>query len=169
MQELVIRKEQSSWRIPSDRQWSALLSQARRHILFPKHVVVTVGIVGDATMKRLNGMYRGKRKTTDVLSFNYTPITKQGVVTGQAPQPKQGVGTGRAKTKIQTNRLEGDIIICFPQARRQARAIGNTISEELFFLFVHGLLHLFGYDHEKSRAEERRMFALQDLILGRKK
>ncbi len=158
MLEFTVRKERSSWRLPDDRHWRALLRKARRHIRFPKHVVVAIGIVGDRTMKRLNSAYRGKQKTTDVLSFNYTPITKLA---------DARVVTGQVKTKIQTNRLEGDIIICFPQARRQARAIGNTINEELSFLFVHGLLHLLGYDHEKSRKEERRMFALQDKILGR--
>lgn len=142
MQEFSVKKERSSWRIPNSSQWSALMKQARRHIEFPQQVVITVGVVGDRTMERLNSMYRGKQKTTDVLSFQYT------------------------KTKTS---LEGDIIICLPQARRQARAIGNTINEELSFLFVHGLLHLFGYDHEKSKSEERRMFALQDRILGRKK
>lgn len=172
MLELAVKKERSSWRIPSNRQWRALMRRAGRCIRFPKHVAVTVGIVGDRTMERLNSTYRGKRKVTDVLSFCYTPITNPpagGVVTGQAPQPKLRVGTGQAKTKIQTSDfLEGDIIICLPQARRQARAVGNTLSEELFFLFVHGLLHLFGYDHERSKAEERRMFALQEMILGRK-
>ena len=147
MQELVVQKERALWRIPSNRQWWALFRKAKQYIRFPKHLAITVGVVGDTTMKRLNSIYRGKQKTTDVLSFNYT---------------------SSAKTKIQTHRLEGDIIICFPQARRQARVIGNTIPEELSFLFVHGLLHLLGYDHEKSRAEERRMFALQDKILGRR-
>lgn len=142
MLEFTVRKERLLWHIPNDRQWRALIREARRRIRFPKHVVITIGIVGDRTMQRLNSAYRGKQKTTDVLSFCYN------------------------KTKTS---LEGDIIISLPQARRQARVIGHTISEELFFLFVHGLLHLFGYDHEKSRKEERRMFALQDVILGRKK
>ncbi len=142
MQELVVQKERAGWRIPNHRRWRTLFEKAKRHIRFPKHVVVTVGIVGDRTIARLNSMYRGKQKITDVLSFQYT------------------------KTKTS---LEGDIIISLPQARRQARVIGNTTTEELSFLFVHGLLHLFGYDHEKNKSEERRMFALQDLILGRKK
>ena len=58
----------------------------------------------------------------------------------------------------------GEILICLPQAQRQAEQIGNTLKRELSFLFVHGLLHLLGYDHMKPE-DEAIMFPLQDRIL----
>jgi probable rRNA maturation factor len=58
----------------------------------------------------------------------------------------------------------GEILICLPQAKRQAKEYGNTEQRELSFLFVHGLLHLLGYDHMKKEDEEI-MFPLQEKIL----
>lgn len=141
MTHLTIRKERSLWRIPSHKTLCALVQRARRYAHVPNSVEVAVVFVGDGAMQRLNATYRAKQKTTDVLSFGYT------------------------KTKIL---LEGDIIICIPQARRQAHTIGNALHEEIHFLFVHGFLHLLGYDHERGRVAERRMFALQRKILGRR-
>ena len=70
-------------------------------------------------MRRLNRDFRGKDRTTDVLSF---------------PDGEQ-------------ERL-GDIAICAPAARRQARRRGHAASRETRLLLLHGFLHLLGYDHE---------------------
>ena len=137
---LTVVKERSSWRVPGVRRFEKLIERARRYVAVPDASAIALIFVGSAAIRRLNAHYRGKQKATDVLSFAYT------------------------KTKT---RLEGDIVICIPVAKRQANTIGNTPTEEVFFLFVHGFLHLLGYDHERSRAEEKRMFQLQDKILGR--
>ncbi len=60
----------------------------------------------------------------------------------------------------------GDVLVCLAVARRQAKENGILLGEELSRLTVHGILHLFGYDHEKSAAEAKKMFALQEKILG---
>lgn len=75
--------------------------------------------VTDNTMKRLNTTYRGKAKTTDVLSF---PLYDQ---------------------------LLGEVYISVPVAIRQAKEYGVSVSNEIIRLFCHGLLHLYGYDHHK--------------------
>ncbi|MBI4281248.1 rRNA maturation RNase YbeY [Candidatus Uhrbacteria bacterium] len=137
---IVIVKERKLWRVPAVRVYADCVERARRFLSLPKIKQISVAFVGDATMRQLNTAYRGKTKTTDVLSFCYRKTKKL---------------------------LEGDIVISVPQARRQARAIDHTLSEEIRFLFVHGFLHLLGYDHERSRKEERIMFALQKRILGR--
>jgi probable rRNA maturation factor len=62
----------------------------------------------------------------------------------------------------------GEIVICIPQARRQARELGHTLEDEIIFLLVHGILHVFGYDHERPK-DARRMFPLQTRILKRLK
>ena len=98
---------------------------------------VTIALVGDARMRRLNLRHRGKNRTTDVLSFDG----------GASPD-------GRAHL--------GDIVISVPQAARQAREAGHALSQELRVLIVHGWLHLLGYDHER---DDGRMHREQDRLL----
>lgn len=100
-------------------------------------------MVNDPAMRRLNRTYRGKDRTTDVLSFPQMSY-------GNEPQPST---------------LLGDIVISLPQARRQAREYGVSLYEEVSRLLVHGLLHLLGYDHEQSRYQARVMSALEEELL----
>lgn len=103
---------------------------------------VGVVFVGDKEMTSLNAAHRGKRKTTDVLSFG-----NEGAWKGEG---------GRG--------LLGDIVISVPQVKRQATAAGKTLRAELALMLVHGTLHLLGHDHVTLK-EEKAMFALQDRIL----
>jgi len=96
---------------------------------------VSVLLVGDKAMRSLNLRYRGKDRTTDVLSF---PLRE-----------------GRF-SRIQPHVL-GDIVLSLPAAARQAKAAGDSYRSEIGRLLVHGYLHLLGYDHEQSRGEARRM------------
>ena len=59
----------------------------------------------------------------------------------------------------------GEIYISFDKAREQATSYGHSLDRELKFLFVHGLLHLLGYDH-MTEEDEKVMFALQEEILA---
>lgn len=88
-------------------------------------------------MRTLNRRFRGKDRTTDVLSFPFREGPFQRV------QPH----------------LLGDIVISVPAADRQARERGAPRREELDRLLIHGLLHLVGYDHEGGAAAARRMRA----------
>ena len=104
---------------------------------------LTVAVVGDARMRALNRRYRGKDKTTDVLSFSR--------LEGEAfPSPEAEVG---------------DVLVSLAVAKRQAKEYGAPLAEELQRLVVHGVLHLFGYDHELGPKEARRHFGLQNRIL----
>ncbi len=103
---------------------------------------VSISIVGDRKMRLLNKKYRQKDKTTDVLSFSQAdssvPIK---------PGPAGGRGEW-AKTPDGVLRL-GDVIISFPQARKNARVKETLVDEEINFLIRHGLLHLLGIHHEE--------------------
>jgi probable rRNA maturation factor len=101
-------------------------------------------LVGDRRMMSLNRSYRGKNITTDVLSF---------------PQ----IGEGKCCSTYAPCPL-GDIVICLPQARRQAAEYGFTFYEELTRLVIHGLLHLLGHDHEKSAYKAKKMRKLEKEI-----
>ena len=72
-----------------------------------------------------------------------------------------------AETENKTHMKEelGDIFICREVALRQAKEFGISIEEEILHLFIHGFLHLCGYDHEISREEEKLMFGLEEKLL----
>ena len=106
---------------------------------------LSVALVHDDEMHRLNHSWRGKDRTTDVLAFAL----------------REGEATG-----VQAPGLLGDVVISVPTADRQARERGHTTERELTELLLHGILHLLGYDHERSPAEARRMFAKQRALLA---
>jgi rRNA maturation RNase YbeY len=95
-------------------------------------------LVGDRQMRRLNRRFRHKDRPTDVLAF----------ASREARAPH---GFHRAASHL------GDVVIALPTARRQAKAAGRPLEEEFVTLLIHGVLHLCGYDHERSRAEALRM------------
>ena len=100
---------------------------------------VTVRVVGEAEGRRLNRVYRGRDRATNVLSFAYD--------------------RGRAG-------VAGDLLLCAPVIRREASRQGKPLEAHYAHLVVHGLLHLQGYDHEAPRAA-RRMEALETQILAK--
>jgi rRNA maturation RNase YbeY len=106
-------------------------------------------LVGDGAMRRLNRRYRRRDRTTDVLAF---PM---------AVSPRLTPHASRL-----TPHPIGDIVISLPQAARQAKRAGHSLERELAVLVTHGVLHLLGYDHERSAREARRMQRKERAILG---
>jgi len=93
----------------------------------------------------LNREYRGVDRTTDVLSFpqNDNFLSPHFI--------KGGLGGITNSERSMLNFILGDIVINLHKAKRQAAEHGLKFNEELKRLLIHGLLHLVGYDHEKSR------------------
>ncbi len=58
----------------------------------------------------------------------------------------------------------GELLICYQQARKQAREMKHSVADEITFLIVHGILHLFGHDHERPN-DSKAMFSIQEKIL----
>lgn len=106
-----------------------------------------VTLVDRKTIHELNKNYRGIDRETDVISFAFL----DNVEDYSAIETPVGIPLG-------------EIYICVDVARENAQKYGNLLNRELKFLFVHGLLHLFGYDHMKEE-DEKVMFDLQDKIL----
>ncbi|MDD2807952.1 MAG: rRNA maturation RNase YbeY [Patescibacteria group bacterium] len=102
--------------------------------------LVEINIISDAEMRQINKQYRGKNKVTDVLSFAWQ------------------------EDKIVASNFLGQIYICLPQIKRQAKEYGVTAQEEFKRMLTHGLLHLIGYDHQ-VKSDEKKMFTLQNKIL----
>ena len=99
-------------------------------------------IVGDRSIRRINRDYLQRDKPTNVISF--------------AQQEGEGAGV---------EFLLGDVVISAETAARDAAEANLPLESELCFLLLHGILHLLGYDHERSPAEARRMFGKQRQLL----
>ena len=105
---------------------------------------LSLTIVEPEEIRELNREYRGVDKVTDVLSF------PQFEDMGQIPEEGEI--------------CLGDVVICDEKVRQQAEEYGHSLRREICFLFTHGLLHCFGYDHMQPD-EEKIMFDLQHEIL----
>ena len=92
---------------------------------------VTVAFVSDRAMRELNRRWRGKRGTTDVLSFP----------------------AGQDEFERAAGATLGDVVISAERARAQAAEHGLSFEREVEQLLLHGMLHLCGYDHEQDDGE----------------
>jgi len=125
------------------------LATAAEVLGLPAEAELSLAVVDDEEIRRLNGQYRQVDAPTDVLSFPLLELEPG------APIPADEVPP-----------VLGDVVLSLAHIYRQAEAFGHSPEREAAFLAVHGLLHLLGHDHQ-TPAEEARMFALQEEILGR--
>jgi len=114
----------------------ALKAQRALDLLGLSKAELSILLCGHQRIRTLNRRFRGVDRSTDVLSFPFL----------EAP----------VRSRVKAGPL-GDIAICVPVARRQARAAGHPLDQEMLMLMVHGLLHLLGHDHEGEGRETRRM------------
>ena len=117
---LIVRYE-----VPPSIQYSSVaklvIEQGAKAVRCSRNTAASVSFIGDAKMRMLNRQYRGKDRTTNVLSFH---------------------GSGADL---------GDIFISISEAKREAKKYGWTIQYEIARLALHGFLHLLGYDHEREK------------------
>ncbi|HEY5532038.1 MAG TPA: rRNA maturation RNase YbeY [Candidatus Anoxymicrobiaceae bacterium] len=112
---------------------------------------VSVLLVCEREIERLNATYLHREGPTDVISFPQ-------LSTEEIDQLRHG--------DLRSAETLGDIVICVPVARGQAAERGETLPEEMVLLAAHGLLHLAGYDHDTNeRAAE--MAAAERRMVGR--
>ena len=88
---------------------------------------LSIVLVGQGRIRELNKRYRGKNRATDVLAF-----------------PNQELGLG-------------EIVICLREVKENAKRFSSTFEKELARILIHGILHLLGYDHEKSEAQAQKV------------
>lgn len=99
-------------------------------------------------MKFLNARYRGVDRITDILSFPQQREKRR-----RSP----GLTAVHDNADASGNTILGDLVICIPRAVSQAKKTRVSIYDELLRLFIHGLLHLLGYHHEKNAYQKRKM------------
>lgn len=104
-----------------------------------KGAELSIALVGKNEIKELNKKYRKKNKATDVLSF----------AIGAPEEPL------------------GEIVICPAEVKKNAKKFGTTFKKELALTLIHGILHLFGYNHEKNIIKARRMEKKQKYYLSK--
>ena len=90
-----------------------------------RNIELSIALVGQGRIRELNKKYRGKNRTTDVLSFQYDD--------------------------------SGEIVICLSEIKKNAKRFNSTLEKELAKVLIHGILHLLGYNDEKSRIETQQM------------
>jgi probable rRNA maturation factor len=115
---------------------------------------LSVTVVSDGEIRELNRDYRGNDKVTDVLSFP------------QFEDHEELLDDLIYSAEEQDNvTLVGDVVICFDQAARQAEEYGTGMTREMLYLFVHSIMHLFGYDHMEED-EKKIMRAREEKVLS---
>ena len=127
----------------------SLLQKALQHLSLHFEPYISVTIVDNDYIHEINRTYRHIDRPTDVISFAFLDDNPN---RDQLFQSKQMV-------------VLGEIYISYQKAEEQAKAYGHSLDRELSFLFVHGLLHLLGYDH-MTEEDEKVMFRLQEEILS---
>ncbi len=107
---------------------------------------LSVLLVDDQEMTQLNSHYRNKNRPTNVLSFPFAE------------------GADESLASLPIKEL-GDIAISVDTALRESIEYRQSFHERMSWLLIHGLLHLLGYDHERSKTDERKMFDKENNLL----
>ena len=110
-----------------------LKKYVRNKSLLTKKKELTVVFLSSKQMQKINKKFRNINKPTDILSF-------------ESHDPSSF----------------GELLLCYEVLKSQALRHRHSISNEIVYMLIHGILHLLGYDHELSKKEEKLMFKLQD-------
>lgn len=122
-----------------------LYTLVMKHLNLKVTYDLSVSLVSDQAIQNINKTYRNLDSPTDVISF--------------------AMLDNEDLNKFSGSELDlGDIFISVDTAKSQAKSLNQSLEAELRFLFVHGLLHLLGYDHQ-SKSDEETMFSLQRMII----
>jgi probable rRNA maturation factor len=124
------------------RQKIIKIATAAAHLLELKNASITLILTDDAYMRNINREFRGLDEPTDVISFS------------NRDNPFPDVDADSEEI--------GDLYISLDKADRQAREYRVSLDDEIKRLVVHGMLHLVGYDHERSDADEEIMLQKED-------
>lgn len=130
---------ESSQRLPR-KYWGAQILKIekilkKRGFALKKDQELILVFLDQKPARKLNYQFRQKNYATDVLSF--------------APSDPHSLG---------------ELVFCSQVLKKQALEHGLSFRDEGLYMIIHGILHLLGMDHERSEAEARKMFKLQDEI-----
>jgi len=113
-----------------------------------KEAELNIILVGQGRIKKLNKKYRGKNKVTDVLSFPSRENKKEFII------------------PLKEKKKLGEVVICLRRVGKNAKRYDSDFKEELARVLIHGILHLLGYEHEKSEVEAKKMKKKEEYYLS---
>ena len=116
------------------------------NILNLKNKYISFAVVSKDEIHKMNLSYRKKDKETDVLSFPFVFI--------------KNIWDFRKFNEIEL----GEIIVCYDVVKKQAKEFNKKLEEEILFLFLHGILHLLGFEDEKTEKEWKHMERWQNYL-----
>jgi len=174
MTDLEIYKFKKDYKIP-EKELGRVFKKAER-LLKLRNFKISLAIVDDKTIRELNKKYRFRDKVTDVLSFEMSPLIFNTDYTddecgssatccaskcsaGACHRLRRGLAKGDDPPQ-----MGGEIVISYPEAKRQAGEFKEPIQKVILRLFVHGLLHLAGYGH-KTKDDYNKMIKIQNELL----
>ena len=140
----------NDWRLIAENVYQATFKP-----YFSNHEVV-LSFCKSTEIQKLNNYFRNIDEVTDVLSFNSIGNLSEDLAKFD--------DLTEVEEDVEADATLGDVIICIEKAQIQAHEKNISLKEELHILFIHGLLHLLGYDHETPE-EAKEMFALQEKII----
>lgn len=138
-----------STEVENEDEVRALVEKCARNVLsrenvdFPAEIDITV--VDADTIREMNAEYRSKDSVTDVLSFPMYEFYNGEPREELDEEPDTGCV------------MLGDMILCYTRACEQAKEFGHSAARECGYLTTHSMLHLLGYDHERSDEDTRLM------------
>jgi len=112
---------------------------------------LSIALIGQGRMRKLNKKYLGKNRVTDVLAFPESKVLLEKFKIGPA-QKFQGLG---------------EIVICLREVKKNAKRFGSVFEKEIAACLIHGILHLLGYDHETSEEKAKEMEKKQQYYLSK--
>ena len=134
MNKIIIQRISKIKSLPKKKQFETWVKQALP--ANKKNYEIVIRIVDTKEITELNKKYRKKNKPTNIISFQF--------------EPPPGI----------KNSFLGDLVICAPFVRQEAKAQHKTITSHWAHLVIHGLLHLLGHDHIKEQ-EAKKMESLE--------
>ncbi len=134
-----------------EKSFKKVLKRVKKELMIKKKLGLSVTLCDNNYIQDLNKTYRKKDTPTDVLSFAL-----------EDDKDKELIEKIRNFSRV---REIGDIVISYEKAMEQAKEYNHSLEREMCFLFVHGVLHLLGYDHI-NKTDEDIMFGLQKKILN---
>lgn len=146
MPNILLRRDYQGWpRI--DKTVRQAVKTTLKSMDHTKKVEVAILLTNDDAIQRLNRHYRHRDQATNVLSF--------AMEEGEVPLKKR-----------KQHRLLGDVVLAYETVDREAKAYQLSFEHHVTHLVVHGILHLLGYDHERSPAEAKRQESKEISILA---
>ncbi len=117
-------------------EWmSSVYKNLKKQKILKKEKDLIIVFVTEKKMRELNFQFRNKNTPTDILSFD--PIEDS---------------------------VLGELVLCLPVLKKQAKAHDLKLSHEIGYMLIHGVLHLLGYDHETNVKDAKIMFDIQDTL-----